>query len=423
MTAPPWADGPLAGVAAALGVGLLVGLERERRKGERRDEHLAAGVRSFTVASLLGALAQGLERAVPLPGAVLLGGAMVGLLAFAAYWRSPARHPGLTTELALCTTYLIGVLCMVSPLWGAGAGALLALLLVARGRLHRFATQVLTENELHDGLLLAALALVALPLVPGGPVAALGGVSLRPLAALVLLILLLQAAGHIALRVFGARAGLGLSGFFSGFVSSTATIASMGARSAHGDVPLRAAQAGALASTAATWVQCLLLLSALSPPLARALLPAAALGLTVALGSVAWSLHGQAAAESTPGTGNGNGEVLRIREAALVAALLGAATVGVGWAGRAAGSQGVIGAAALAALADFHASVAALGALAGSGQASVETARWGLWAAFGANALVRATVALGTGGRVFGRPVALGLALQVLLAGAWIALD
>lgn len=421
MSAPTWADGPLAGVAAALGVGLLVGLERERRKGERRDEHLAAGVRSFTVASLLGALAQGLEGAVPLPGAVLLGGAMVGLLAFAAYWRSPARHPGLTTELALCTTYLIGVLCMVSPLWGAGAGALLALLLVARGRLHRFATQVLTENELHDGLLLAALALVALPLVPSGPVAALGGVSLRPLAALVLLILLLQAAGHIALRLFGARAGLGLSGFFSGFVSSTATIASMGARSAHGDVPLRAAQAGALASTAATWVQCLLLLSALSPPLARALLPAAAAGLAVALGSVAWSLHGQAAADSGPGPGNG--EVLRIREAALVAALLGAATVGVGWAGRVAGSQGVIGAAALAALADFHASVAALGALAGSAQASVDTALWGLWAAFGANALVRAAVALGTGGRAFGRPVALGLGLQVLLAGVLIALD
>ncbi len=421
MTTLPWADGPLAGVAAALGVGLLVGLERERRKGERRDEHLAAGVRSFTVASLLGALAQGLEHAVPLPGAVLLGGAMVGLLAFAAYWRSPARHPGLTTELALCTTYLIGVLCMVSPLWGVGGGALLALLLVARGRLHRFATQVLTENELHDGLLLAALALVGLPLVPGGPVAALGGVSLRPLAALVLLILLLQAAGHITLRVFGARAGLGLSGFFSGFVSSTATIASMGARSAHGDVPLRAAQAGALASTSATWVQCLLLLGALSPPLARALLPAAAAGLAVALASVAWSLHGQAA--SDPDTPAGSGEVLRIREAALVATLLGAATVGVGWAGRAAGSQGVIGAAALAALADFHASVAALGALVSSGQTGVETARWGLWAAFCANGLVRAAVALATGGRDFGRPVALGLALQVLLAGALIALD
>ena len=215
---------------------LLVGLERERRKG-RGPGRAAAGVRSFTLAALLGALAQGLSVALGQPGLVLLGGAMVGGLATVAYWRSAERDPGLTTELALCATYLVGLLCLTQPAWGAGAGAGLALLLAARGRLHHFATRVLTEQELHDALLLAALALLALPLVPGGPQAALGGVDLRRLAGLVLLILLLQAAGHIALRSLGARAGLPLAGFFSGFVSSTATIASMGARARHGDVP------------------------------------------------------------------------------------------------------------------------------------------------------------------------------------------
>ena len=105
------------------------------------------------------------------------------------------------------------------------------MLLAARTQLHRFATHWLREQELHDGLMLAALALVILPLMPDAPLPWLAGMRARPLASLVLLILLLQAAGHVALRLFGARHGRGGFGFFGGFVSSTATIASFGSRS------------------------------------------------------------------------------------------------------------------------------------------------------------------------------------------------
>lgn len=404
-------DGSLAGAAAALGVGLLIGLERERRKGEGPARH-AAGIRSFTVAALLGALAQGLAQ----PGLVLLGGAMVGLLAVAAYWRSAARDPGLTTELALCATYLIGLLCMQSPAWGAGAGALLALLLAARGKLHHFATHVLTDSELHDGLLLAALALVAVPLMPAGPQAALGGADMRRLAALVLLILLLQAAGHVALRLFGARTGLALSGFFSGFVSSLATIASVGSRARHGDVPQRAGLAGALASSAATWIQSVVILGAIAPPLARLLLPAALAGATVALLPVAWLTLRSPPTESRQ---HAAGEVLRVREAALVALMIGTATMLLDGAGRWLGERGVVVGAALAGAADAHAAIAALGGLS-SGGLALPTAIWGVWAALLSNSVVRAAAALASGGRHFGSVVAAGLAAQ--LAAAALAL-
>ena len=53
----------------------------------------------------------------------------------------------------------------------------------------------------------------------------LAGIRARPLASLVLLILVLQAAGHVACACSGARRGLAASDFFGGFVSSTATIA------------------------------------------------------------------------------------------------------------------------------------------------------------------------------------------------------
>jgi uncharacterized membrane protein (DUF4010 family) len=224
---------PLAiGLLVALGCGLLIGLERERRKGEG-DDRAAAGIRSFSIAALGGAMAQASDQ----PGLVFAGALLVAALAALAYYKSRSRDPGLTTEVALFATYLVGVLAMLEPTLGAACGASLALLLAARQRLHRFATRVLSAEELHDMLLLAALGLVLLPLVPSMPLAWLGGINPRPLAALVLLILLLQGVGHVALRVAGPRFGLAASGFFSGFVSSTATIASLGSRARHEPSP------------------------------------------------------------------------------------------------------------------------------------------------------------------------------------------
>ena len=200
----PGDGGPLLlGLAVALGGGLLIGLERERRKGDGPARR-AAGIRSFALVALAGALAQALGQ----PALVATGALAVVLLAGLAYgfdrWRAVAQpalaDPGMTTELALVVTYFVGVLALQRPALGAGCAAVVAVLLAARGRLHHFATRLLTEQELHDGLLLAALGLVLLPLVPQQPLPWLAGLQPSVLAGLVLLILLLQAAGHMALR-------------------------------------------------------------------------------------------------------------------------------------------------------------------------------------------------------------------------------
>ena len=170
---------PLVGLLVALGCGLLIGLERERRKG-RGDDRSAAGIRTFTVAAVCGAMAQNLG----LPSLVVAGALLVLVLAALAYWKSRSRDPGLTTELALFATYLVGVQAVLSPPLGAACGAGLALLLAARQRLHRLATQWLSTEEWHDALMLAALGLVVLPLVPNVPQPWLGGINLRPLAAM-----------------------------------------------------------------------------------------------------------------------------------------------------------------------------------------------------------------------------------------------
>ena len=80
----------------------------------------------------------------------------------------------------------------------------------------------------------------------------------------VILIMAISAAGYVAVRLLGAGFGLPVSGLASGFISSTATIAAMGARAAKATDVLAAAVAGAVLSTIATVVQMALVLTATS---------------------------------------------------------------------------------------------------------------------------------------------------------------
>ena len=387
----------------------MVGLERERRKGRGADR-AAAGVRSFSIVALLGALAQ----AVAVAGLVPVGALVVGAMAALAYARSHSRDPGLTTELALIATYLVGVLAMRSPLLGAACGTLLAVLLAARTQLHRFATHWLREQELHDGLMLAALALVILPLMPDEPLPWLAGMRARPLASLVLLILVLQAAGHVALRLFGARRGLAASGFFGGFVSSTATIASFGSRARSRQLPVAlAASAGAL-SGCATWVQMLLMAAALTRP-GLALLWAPALAGVAATGAVAalWSLRGARDGHAPPADERG---ALRLREALGVTLLLAGVALLVSQAQQRFGSAGLLAGVGLAAFGDAHAPIASLLSLFAAARIDADMLRTGVFVALVANTATRLITAWVSGGLAYALRVGSALLAGLLAA-------
>jgi uncharacterized membrane protein (DUF4010 family) len=418
-------NGPLLlGLAVALGGGLLIGLERERRKGDGPARR-AAGIRSFALVALAGALAQALGQ----PALVAAGALAVVLLAGLAYgfdrWRAAAQpalaDPGMTTELALVVTYLVGVLALQRPALGAGCAAVVAVLLAARGRLHHFATRLLTEQELHDGLLLAALGLVLLPLVPQQPVAWLAGLQPSVLAGLVLLILLLQAAGHMALRWAGPGIGLPLSGLLGGFVSSTATVAAMGSRRRAQPALAGPCTAAAVLSTGATWLQALMMLWAVAPPLALRLTPALLAAATVALGLggvLAWRSRQALAAGALPPTGGG---ALQVRQALLVAALLTGVALLVTQADRSFGQAGTLASVALAGLADAHAGVTAVAALSAQGRIDVAGAGIAVLVAIGANGLTRVAVGWGTGGQAHAGWVALALAAALGTAAALVA--
>jgi uncharacterized membrane protein (DUF4010 family) len=250
-----------------LGVGLLIGAERERRKQERTSP-TAAGIRTFTVGALTGAVA------LLVGGVLLLAVATAVVAAFAGlgYWRAEGEDdPGLTTEIALVLAVLVGALAVPEPMLAAGVGVVVAIILAARTPLHHFVGSVLTDDEVRSGLLLAGASLVVLPLLPDRPMGPYQALNPRSIWLVVVLLLAISAGGHVAIRTLGVRFGLPLAGLAGGFVSSTATIGAMAARAGKTPNLLAGAVAGAVLSTVATIVQLAALLAVISTPTLHAM--------------------------------------------------------------------------------------------------------------------------------------------------------
>ncbi|MCC6593649.1 MAG: MgtC/SapB family protein [Xanthomonadales bacterium] len=400
------------GFVVAPGLGLLIGIERERRKGEGPDRG-AAGIRSFTLVALLGAL--GSHLGVP---AMLLAGGFVACAALLSYLRSSTEDPGLTTEIALLLTYLLGVLALVEPALAAALGVGVAILLAGKSRLHRFAQQQLTPQEIHDGLLLLASALIVLPLLPAGAIDPWGVIPIRKLWTLVVLIMAIGAAGHVALRVCGPRIGLPLAGFVGGFVSSSATIAAMGQRAAREAARVDAAAAAGMASSIATTVLMALLLATTSLTLLRLVWPMLLAGTAVAI-LATWRLARRARASALDPAATG-GRPFDPREAILFAALLGAVLLVSAGLRHWLGDAGVWLAAASAGLADVHAVTLSMGQLVTAGALDAVDARFALLLGFASNTLTKLMLARRAGSAYFARlwPGHLGM-LAALAALTW----
>ncbi len=141
-------DPVILSLAVALGIGFLIGTERERRKGEGPDRS-PAGLRTFALASIIEAIS------FIVGGVSLLAVTMAGIFALTAlaYWRGREDDPGLTTEIAFNATTLLGGLAMTRPGLAAGIAVSVTFLLSARSALHRFVRSVLSEDEVRDGLI------------------------------------------------------------------------------------------------------------------------------------------------------------------------------------------------------------------------------------------------------------------------------
>jgi uncharacterized membrane protein (DUF4010 family) len=400
-------------LAAAAGIGLLMGVERERRKVQSAHKG-TAGIRTFTLVALLGALGAHLGQ----PALLAVTAAFVGAAALVGYWR--VGDPGITTEIALVVAFLLGALADADIGLAAAIGVAVTLLLAERTRLHHIARDVLTEDELHDGLLLAACAVIVLPLLPDrgvGPGGALNPVTVWRLAVVVMAI---NALGYVALRLLGSRRGLPLAGFIGGFVSSTATIGAMGLRARRAPELARAAVAAAIASTVATKVLTAIVLGITDPSVLADVALALAFGTIAAVVAATIAVRRVPKVESSDDDPQPQGRAFDLMAPVLLALtislVLAAAHVLQGILGR----SGALLAIAVGGFADAQSAAISAASLAAAGRLSAPEAALGVLIALSTNTVSKAIAALTFQRR--GEIARVWWGLAAVLAAAWIGL-
>jgi uncharacterized membrane protein (DUF4010 family) len=401
----------LIGFAVALAIGALIGIERERNKGQGPEREVA-GLRTFTLVSLLGAMSLFL-------GSLFLFavfGAVIGIFTAIGYLRSREQDPGLTTEIALIATFLLGGLAMQERRLAAALAVVITILLAARTRLHDWVKNVLTPQEAHDGLMLAAAALVILPLIPSEPIDPWGIFSLRQLWLLVVLIMAINAVGYLALRILGPKIGLSLAGLFSGFVSSTATIAAMGTRTRKHPELHAGAVAGAAASSVATIIQLVVLIGLVSFSVLRELILAlAAAGVAALAYAAVFTLRSaRQAPDGEPPAGRPFDPKTALVFVAIIGVTLGVTAALTYWLGE----RGLLLASAVSGFSDAHATAISAATLAHSERVSTGYAGLAVLIALTTNTLSKAIVAFSLGTRQFAFELLPGLLLMIVSAWA-----
>jgi uncharacterized membrane protein (DUF4010 family) len=391
-------------VTSAL-IGLLVGLERERNPLAK------AGVRTFTLIAVAGALASLLAQASGSDWMLGIGALIVGVTvagAFLADRSTAADDFGTTTVIAALVVYSLGALNAYGNVTLAVAvGIGITALLHFKAELEDVAHK-LTPVDIRSMLQFGALSAIVLPLLPDEPMGPLGVWNPFHLWLMVVLISGVSLAGYIAWRFTPTRRGLLLTGALGGLVSSTATTLVYARQARAGTASVPAARLVILLANATMLLRVLVIALVLAPVVAAAaglaLLPAL-LGALPALWR-GWRASLGQQVDAAELYRNPTQLPLALLFGAGYALVLLVAAWVAGWIG----TTGLYGLAVLSGLTDVDAiTLSALQLF--NTQAVVATAAGTAIAlAVGANLLLKLALATGAGGATLGRSVARALA-------------
>ncbi len=359
-SSPPPGDF-LPGLALALAVGLLIGVERGWRLREEEAGRRVAGIRTFALLGLLGGLAGLVAKSGGWGLAVILLAGAIGalLVGYAADIRRDNNVSATSAlagviALALGATATLGHLALASV--GAGAAVIL---LASREPLHR-AIRATSDTDMKALLRLVLVVFIVLPLLPDAAMGPFGALNPYRLWTVVVITVSISFIGYILVRWLGERRGALLTAAVGALVSSTAVTVDVARRVRDGTTG-PGDQAGVAVASTIMLIRSLFLVAMLAPfalaPFARLMLPgllvsALASGLLLYLGGI------------RPGEGGSS----RIKPPGLGMAFLFAGTVAVlavgsAWAQAVWGGDSGAILIAVGGLADIDAAIAAVGAL------------------------------------------------------------
>jgi uncharacterized membrane protein (DUF4010 family) len=206
-------------MGVAIGIGMLVGMERE---WSNKD----VGVRSFAIVALLGMLASVIGTSVAIAS-------LVGVLLLIAAMNTRSllddRSLEITTSAALLVNYLLGILVGLGHIFTPVAGAIVMTMLLAwKTELSRFAGD-LQPSEIRSAVLLGLIGFVIYPVLPKRYIDPWQLFNPSDAWISVIAIAGIGFVNYVLLRIYSTR-GLYLSAIFGGLVNSSATVAELADR-------------------------------------------------------------------------------------------------------------------------------------------------------------------------------------------------
>lgn len=399
-------DEALRGLVIALGLGLLIGVVRERAHVSTVAK---AGTRTHALLALLGAVTWNLGT-----GAFVAGLLIIGILAVVGYLKTADGDPGMTGEVAIVLTFVLGGLASEQGVLASALGVVVAILLYVKKPLQHLTRELISDDELEDALMLAAAAVVVWPLLPQQPLDPWGVLDLHMVWRLVVLVMAVGMVGHIAQRAAGAKFGLPVTGFFSGFVSSTLAVATFGMQAKQAPVLTAVASAGALLSNLASLLLMGAVLGAAAPGLLSAMaipLGAAALVLLMAALLCLFKDGHRVVLPETV-----SARAFKLTHALSIAAIIAAVIVLTAWLREFVGEAGALMTAGLVALVELQAAAASIAQLSSTGALEPRIAQWGVLIVLASASLAKAVLAFLSGGRLYGLYVGGGLVVMIVVA-------
>lgn len=231
-------------IGMSLGLGLLVGLQREHAESQ------IAGIRTFALVTLLGTLMALLGQNYG-GWLVAVGALCVAVLLFVANLAKMRRglsKPGLTTEVAALIMYAVGAYLVLGDAAVAVlVGGIVAVLLQWKQPMHSFVGRM-GPDDMRVIMQFALVALVILPVLPNENYGPFQAFNPHETWLMVVLIVGLSVAGYIVYKFYGQNAGTVVGGVLGGLVSSTATTASYARRA--GQQPSASSQAAVVIAIA-----------------------------------------------------------------------------------------------------------------------------------------------------------------------------
>ena len=406
--------------AAALALGVILGLERERTKA---DEGGFAGVRTFGLIALSGGVAAYLEDALGQPSLGVILFAAVAALLVASYALSARRAAGIASELSALLAFLLGFLCLRGQIpLAAGLAVASGGVLALGDWLHRVAERIETA-DVEATLKFALVSLVVLPLVPNEPLGPPPLELITPYKVWLMVVLIsgLNFASYLLVKILGPEHGIGVTGLLGGLVSSTAVTLGFAQRSREPGGEAHALALGTLVAWTVMFARVAVVVGVVFPPLSRELLlPLAALA-AASLG-IAFTLwrRGSAAEREKVGAG---ANPFELGSAIRFGLAFGVVSIGAHAAQLWFGKAGLFVAAALAGLTDVDAISLSMAELARTGAEDLGTAARAILLAALANTLTKGAMAASLGSPELRRvvvPVTAAL-LAVGLVAAWLA--